>query len=287
MSTLTEAKGPQVERRYIFIGGGSAAGGWLTNLGPDKNIDIAIPTVAPVHVPMVGGFSEASVANYSFRCTESQLGKIKRKAAFPLLGKEFLYIGSAAISSTAGPELPGKPRVVKTLGQGRSIRIDERIFVDEVSFSIESSQAVGAPTPTIKIEAKFPTLTLDGYTVDIEVDTKPINNAATQADLEKALKSKSTPSSLRRTLPIDPKTGGLLRNSSNYTILSFVKSIRGKLPPGASVEPNGYTIDWPGFGKIILGEVLITPYMRRVSTFRIKHSDLEGPDGCGGGSDWP
>lgn len=283
MSTSTDSR---LDPRYIFIGGGSVAGGWLTNLGPDKNIDVAIPSVAPVHLPVVGGISSASVTDYSFRYTESQLQKVSRKQARSLLGKEFLYIGSAAVSTQAGPEVRGKSRVLKTSSEGKSIRIDGRVFVDEIAFTIESSSPSPGILPTITIEGKFPILNLDGYTLEIELDTKAINSVATPADLEKALKSKK-PATVARTVAVQPKTGGLHRSVSGYSITSIVKSINGKLPPGAYVESNGYTIVWPDFGKIMLGEVLVNPYMRRLSMLRLKRSDFELFGGCGGGSDWP
>jgi hypothetical protein len=67
----------------------------------------------------------------------------------------------------------------------------------------------------------------------------------------------------------------------------MVKKIEGRLPEGASIEDNGYIINWPGFGKVILGEILIWPYVRRVTLVRLKHSDTEIGSGCSGGSTWP
>jgi hypothetical protein len=67
----------------------------------------------------------------------------------------------------------------------------------------------------------------------------------------------------------------------------LVKKIEGRLPDGASIEDNGYIINWPAFGKIILGEILIGPYVRRVTLVRLKHSDTEIGSGCSGGSTWP
>lgn len=291
MSTPTQPKDSpkdsRMEQRYIFIGGGGAAGGWLTNLGPDKNIDIPIPTVAPVYLPEAGGISEASVVDYSFRYTESQLQKAGRKQARALIGKEFLYIGSAASSTKAGPEVAGRPRVVKTSGEAKAVRIDGRVFVEQMAFTIDSSSPSPGAPPAITIAGEFPTLTLDGFTIDLDVDTKAINSVPTYAELEKTLKNKKLPSAMTRSLTVDSKTGGLYRNASNYSIVSIVKGIKGKLPPGAYVEPNGYIIVWPDFGKIVLGEVIVTPYMRRLSMLRLKRSEFDLGGGCGGGSDWP
>jgi hypothetical protein len=53
------------------------------------------------------------------------------------------------------------------------------------------------------------------------------------------------------------------------------------------IEDNGYTIVWPGFGKIIIGEILVGAFVRRVVLVRLKHCDIEIGGGCGGGSTWP
>jgi len=64
-----------------------------------------------------------------------------------------------------------------------------------------------------------------------------------------------------------------------------VKNITGV--PREWIEENGYTIAWPGFGKVILGEILIGAYVRRVTLVRLKHCDIEIGGGCDGGSTWP
>jgi hypothetical protein len=83
---------------------------------------------------------------------------------------------------------------------------------------------------------------------------------------------------------IDPATGGFYRNPSGYVVGSIVEKVEG-LPSDATY--NGYTVHWPPFGNLILGEMVITPYMRRISLIRFTYSNGSGGSGCSGGSTLP
>jgi hypothetical protein len=72
---------------------------------------------------------------------------------------------------------------------------------------------------------------------------------------------------------IDPATGGFYRNPLGYVVGSIVEKVEG-LPKDATY--NGYTVHWPPFGNLILGEMVITPYMRRISLIRFTYSNGSG-----------
>src|SRR4029079_14851127 len=76
-------------------------------------------------------------------------------------------------------------------------------------------------------------------------------------------------------------TGGFYRNPLGYVVGSIVEKIEG-LPSEATY--NGYTVHWPSFGNLILGEMVITPYMRRISLIRFTYSNGSGGSGCSRGS---
>jgi hypothetical protein len=52
-------------------------------------------------------------------------------------------------------------------------------------------------------------------------------------------------------------------------------TIQGKVP--SDVVVDGYTVKWPNVGRVILGEVLITDYYRRLTMLRVQlGSPVEG-----------
>jgi hypothetical protein len=128
---------------------------------------------------------------------------------------------------------------------------------------------------------------LGGYELTVTLDTATFNKYSTFAGLEEAYLAGKLPKTLVRTFKIDEKTKKFHRNPSGYVIASIVKKIDGALPDGATIEPNGYAIDWPEFGRIILGEVVMGPYIRRGILVRLEHSDDEIGSGCSGGSYYP
>ena len=122
--------------------------------------------------------------------------------------------------------------------------------------------------------------------VTVELDLEAFNSFPTLDTLEPALLRGDKRIS-RQVLKsfLRNSDGSLHRNQSGYTFGSIVKSIKG-VPPDW-IEENGYTIVWPGFGKVILGEILVGVFVRRVILVRLKHCDIEIGGGCDGGSTWP
>ncbi len=57
--------------------------------------------------------------------------------------------------------------------------------------------------------------------------------------------------------------------SGGYYVCSIVDSIRGNLPDGAYVGDDGYTIFWPGVGRIVLGEIRVSHVSRRLTMVRV------------------
>ena len=57
--------------RYLHISGAFALGGTFTHVAP--GVDVQIPTVAPVHLPMAGGISEVKVKKVSLDCKKLNL----------------------------------------------------------------------------------------------------------------------------------------------------------------------------------------------------------------------
>ena len=271
--------------RYLHISGAFALGGSFTHVAP--GVDVQIPTVAPVHLPMAGGISEAKVKKVSLDCRKVKFGPMDRKALNKLKKRQLFSIGSAYTLCKSEPEAPGKPFRNNCVSEMSSLRLGDSMFLKHSLLNMQSSHD---PAKTRFPQITFgPTeikgLKLGKSELKVTLDLETFNQYPTLEELENAFKNDSR---LRARLTprflVDPATGGFHRNASGYVIGSIVQKIEG-LPSDAVY--NGYTVSWPSFGNLILGEMTMTPYMRRVALIRFTYSNGSGGGGCSGGSTYP
>lgn len=161
------------------------------------------------------------------------------------------------------------------------------ISIDSCRLAMRSVHDRDTRHPRITLEGtEIVGVRLGSYLLDLTLDLDTFNRYPTLLELEAAFQADQN---LRRELSnrfvTDPQTGGFYRNESGYVVGSMLKSVGG-LPPGAIVE-NGYTIYWPEFGRIIVGEIFMGAYVRRATLLRIVHSDGDIGSGCSGGSWYP
>jgi hypothetical protein len=81
--------------RYLHISGAFALGGTFTHVAP--GVDVQIPTVAPVHLPMAGGVSEVKVKKVSLNCKKVKFGNIDRKLLSKLKNRELFSVPFARV----------------------------------------------------------------------------------------------------------------------------------------------------------------------------------------------
>lgn len=270
-------------RRYLHIAGGFAAGGTLTRIGPDVHTNLPIQTVAPVDLPMVGGISENTTEGVALTGRHSGVAGLSAE----LMNRELISIGWAHSLVQSDPFVEGGPVGSRTLTEARSIRLDAgAISIESLRLEMRSVHLPGERLPQMSFVATtLNGLRLGGHDVSLTFDLNPFNRYPTLDALETAFKNSDD---LKRDLTprflLDQKTGGFYRNESGYVVGSILKSVSG-LPPGATLD--GYTINWKGFGRIILGEVFMGAYVRRATLIRVEHSSLDGGSGCTGGSWYP
>ena len=263
--------------RYLHISGAFALGGTFTHVAP--GVDVQIPTVAPVHLPMAGGISEAKVKKVSLNCKKVKFGPIDRKLLSKLKKRELFSIGSAYTLCKSEPESSGMPYRNNCVSEISSLRLGDKVFLKHSLLKMQSSHDPAQtrfPQITFDTKTEIKGLKLGRSELKITLDLETLNRYPTLEELENAFKN--DPKVRARLTPrflVDPATGGFYRNPSGYVIGSMVEKIEG-LPSDASY--SGYTVSWPPFGNLILGEMTITPYMRRVALIRFTYSDGSG---CG------
>ena len=236
---------------------------------------------------MVGGRSESS-GKLVLEGRHLASAKIAPAILEQLKNRKFLTVGAAHSLAESDPASPDGPFVSHTVSEVRDVEMDGFVL-GGCELRMTSSHGSNNPFPNVTFgKTAITGLKLGGSSIEVHLDTDAFNSLPTQADfLAHCSKNGATRDQPFSSFQKDAATGRLHQNQSAYLVGSLVKKIEGRLPQGASLEDNGYIIDWPGFGKIILGEILIGPYVRRVTLVRLKHSDVEIGSGCSGGSTWP
>ncbi len=274
--------------RYLYISGAFAAGGTFTRIAPNVNIHLQVPTIAPVHLPMVGGTSEATLKKkVDVDCRAARFGAIGREQLRKWKAAKVLSVGWAHSLAQSEPEKAGQPFRSRSVSEVKAVRIADGLFLKRGILTLQSSHDPKNQHPEITFgETDIAGLKLGKDELRVTLDLDPFNKYPTLEGFETAFqKDSKLRERLLRRLVTDRKTGQLYKNTSGYVIASMVQKVEG-LPADASWD-GGSTITWPKFGKIILGEILMGPYVRRVTLVRFKHSDGEIGSGCSGGSTYP
>jgi hypothetical protein len=178
----------------------------------------------------------------------------------------------------------GQPFMSRSMSEVRSVRVDAFFLKYGLLNLATSHDPKASHQPTITFgPTEITGLKMGGKELKITLDTASLNKYPTFSTFEAAHEAGKLPKTISRSFV---REGRLLKNASNYLVGSIVSKIEG-LPEGITPEEDGYTITWPGFGKLILGEIIVGPYVRRVTLVRLKHSDTEIASGCSGGSSYP
>ena len=270
-------------RRYIHIVGAFVTGGTLTRVGPTIQTHLQLPTVASTELPSVGGFSESAVKGLALKGKDSGVAGLTPD----LMDRELVGIGYAHSRVQSDVYVEGGPAGSYTLTEARDIRADAGFLqIDALRLEMRCFHPPNQRQPQLTFLSNYITgLRIGGHELTVTLDLDPFNRYPTFEEFETAFKNDA---GLRRELAprfvIDPATGGLYRNSSGYVVGSLLKSVSG-LPSNARL--NGWTIEWEGFGRLVLGEVFMAPQLRRATLVRIVHSDGDAGSGCTGGSWYP
>jgi len=268
-SNLSDPSRP-VDNRYIHISGAFAVGGAFTRVGTQK-VFVPIPSVASVELPMTGGLSTAKSPRWSLGLRKTKL----------------MSIAGATVTCKSKHVAPNDPKGSSVNVDVKGVNVEGVFRLKRALLNLESEHAPGNRYPSIKFGAtSIEGMVLGKLKVTVELDLRAFNTFPTADTLESALLSgdKSISPGVLNSF-LRNSDGSLHRSQGGYSLGSIVKKITGV--PREWIEENGYTIVWPGFGKVILGEILISPSVRRVTLVRLKHCDIEIGGGCDGGSGWP
>jgi len=275
-----------VDLRYLHIGGAYAVGGAFTRVGSEK-VFVPIPTVASVELPLTGGLSTEKSRRFSLNASKVKFGPMPKGASAKLRRTPLLSVASASATCKSKHVALNEPKGSSISVDVKGVKVEGGFSLKSAVLNLQSDHAPNDPFPSIIFGTTgIAGMMLGKLKVTVELDLEAFNSFPTLDTLEPALLRGDKRIS-RQVLKsfLRNSDGSLHRNQSGYTFGSIVKSIKG-VPPDW-IEENGYTIVWPGFGKVILGEILVGVFVRRVILVRLKHCDIEIGGGCDGGSTWP
>jgi hypothetical protein len=161
----------------------------------------------------------------------------------------------------------------------RAVRLLDRISISRVKLNLRSTHRSGDRFPRISTEdSEITGLKLGRHPITVTLDSKTFKTADTKESLaETYAKNASFRKRKAKKFNTPPDSETIQEYSGGYYVCSIVESISGKLPDGAFIDENGYTIVWPGVGRVVLGEMLISENSRRLTMVRVHFgSPLEG-----------
>ncbi len=177
----------------------------------------------------------------------------------------------------------GPTQTVHSKSSITDLSVGNRLFLARASAYLKSVYQEGDPQPTITpVEATIEGLVIDGVRFNVTIAADTVTNLATCHDFHHAAMHdkhfKDTQG--KRLLSLwDGEDGRAAKGCFVYSLVGRIEW-DGKLPKGADVSEDSHVIVWPDFGKIVLGEMLISHFNRRLTMMRLElGSPLEAQHG--------
>jgi hypothetical protein len=240
-----------MEKRFIFRGNAVGVAGHMHH--PE---DLIIWVQGASALPVIGGYSQSTAERAKFGNVLS-VEQVRTQATGDFSEKENAY---------------------KTLTNSsvKGLDVTRRLTADSLEATFTSTHpSDGAEPSIVHYGTSITNLRLDGYPIDVKLDDV-FNRYSTRESLAKAysgddaffkryghrFQKSEKPASGKRQIP---ECGG-------YIVTSIVLEIKTNHPK-AEVKDNVITLN--GFGRIFLGELLITSVSRRLTLVRLH---LGSPD---------
>jgi hypothetical protein len=253
--------------RSLTDGNAVAVGGYIHRVRDNVvRRNLSVPSAST----SFGGSSESNQGKFDFRADAN--------------GEPVVSFDSSNIKAwhERQDDANGQPtHTVHTKSSVRGLRVDNRLVIDRAEAYLKSVYRAADPQPTItpvKEETNLEGLSIDGVRFRVELDSKPFralgtchefdHGATAHADFGQRLAKRLL--SLRQESPSGPVGKGCY-------VSSIIKSIEPLDPMPKGAEIDEHVITWPDFGKVILGEMLISDFSRRLTMVRLElGSPVEG-----------
>ncbi len=261
----------EIDKRFVFAGHAVGAAAHFFHLD-NVPVDHVVPTIGSSVIPITGGHTHHKVEKQSHSVDQP------RK-------RTLLSVDHVETIATGKEVSPGNYTTeVAAIISGVSVL--EKLHADLVEMHQSSTRNEAEPQSIIKTSGcKIQGLRLGNVAVTVELDEEPFATCGTKQELV-AFYAKQTPEWRRENcwrFHTDPEATSITEYHGRF-FCTLVKSITVIDTDGDSIKPECYTIKWDGFGRIFLGEVIISDTERKTTMIRLKMGSDAGGSGSIGGA---
>ena len=194
-------------------------------------------------------------------------------------GKRVVSCGSAVVKAWHDrPRVPAAgsspEQTVHAQSSIERLAVGNRLFLERAGAHLKTVYRSGDGQPTITpLKAQITGLVIDGVRFTVSVSTKSIASFGTCDQFHRACQHgehfHETHGKRFLSFRDGQRDGQAAKDCSVYSLVDRI-TWKGKLPEGAEVSEDSHVIVWPDFGKVILGEMLISDFSRRLTMVRLE-----------------
>jgi hypothetical protein len=261
------------EERYLYSGHTVGASAQFHRLDNVENLNHRIPALGASVLPVTGGLATAHVTDYSYVVDHP---------------RHRTLLSVRRVDSSAEGREYGDRFETEVGAEVESIRVVEKLHVDFIKFHMLSTLEKGKAEPTVSTRGnEIEGMRLGRVKVKLVLDEEPLGFSGSKEQLAAFYKDKKEDYRLEHSWRFGtPKDTDKLSAPCGMYTYSLVREIKLQ---GTEVEKHGitvegYSIKWKGFGRIVLGEVVLRGNSRQVTLVRLAMgSSAGGPGsmGCG------
>jgi hypothetical protein len=253
--------------RFIFRGNAVGVGGHIHD--PE---DLILWVQGASSLPVIGGYSRSSVDRVSFP----------------------KYLTAARVKTQANGDFSEKEKAFRTIATSsvQKVVITDRLSAELLEANLISTHPLNGGQPSIvPTGTAIKNIRLDGFPVTLKLDLAPFIKYSTFDSLKDAYENDDAffkrygsrfasrpPKAKKAKQKNKTKTKREIPIIAGYVMCSIVDEIRTE-HPRAKIEGNVIILE--GFGRIFLGELLITSASKRLTLLRTKlGSPVTGDIAC-------
>jgi len=262
----------EIDKRFVFSGSAVGAAAHFFHLD-HVPVDHVVPTIGSSTIPIVGGH------------THHKVGPQTHSTDHPRT-RTLLSVEQAETIASGKEDSPGKYSTeISATVNGLSVL--EKFHTELIVMHQTSTRDEDAPESSIKTAGcKIEGLRLGNVAVKVELDEEPFATCGTKKELNAFYAAQSDAwrreNSWRFHTPPEAKS---ITEYHGRFFCTLVKNIELSGTDGGSIEKEWYTIKWDGFGRIFLGELIISDKDRKVTMVRLKMGSSGGGKGSAGGGE--
>lgn len=257
--------------RFIFSGHAVGFAAQFNRLDKSADLNEVVPALGVSALPATGGLAEASVKDYSFDVERPR----KRR-----------LVSVQSMRTSASGRKSGNCYETEISCDVENLTVLEKLRVGRLKMHFLSSRdAAGEESEPVvsTLGSSIEGLRLGGVDATIVLDDEPLRYCGTRDQLA-AFYRAQTPAYRRAQswrFGADPDAPDIAerRNCCKWSLVREIR-LSGAETARQDISVDGYTIVWRGFGRIILGEMLVKGQERRLTMMRL----AMGSDAAGDGS---